>query len=101
MSSFSIKPKYGLKALDLLQSYIFYNCSFEYDVPDFILKSYPSTAEFCSVASRAMKGVGLGPEESSQGCRLNRFLNRLFGLPLKLQSQIFDLFLYLVSIEHP
>jgi hypothetical protein len=97
MSSFSIEPKYGLKALNLLQDFIFYNCSFDYDLPEFILKSYSSAADFCNVASRAMKGVGLSPQDSGQGCRLNRFLNRLFGLHLKLQSQIFDLFLYLVS----
>ena len=97
MRSFSIEPKYGLKALDLLQDFIFGDQRFEYDVPSFITESYSSVKDFCTTASRAMKGVGLGPLDNGQGCRLKRFMNRLFGLPMQLQTHVFDLFLYLVS----
>ena len=99
MRSFSIEPKYGLKALDQLQDFIFCCVRNEFEVPEFIIECYSSIDNFCGIAFRAMKGVGLGPGEGGRGCRLKRFMNRLFGLSLQLQTHIFDLFLYLVSFD--
>ncbi len=96
MRSFSIQPKYGLKALDALMRFIMNRSSLKYAVPQFIHASYRSEKEFCDEASKAMKGVGIHGMDSGSGCKLRRFLNRLFGLPLQLQTHVFDLFFYLV-----
>ena len=96
MRSFSIDPKYGLKALDQMQNFVFKGQPIEFDLPAFINESYSSAKNFREQACQAMKSVGLGPLESGQGCRLKRFMNRLFGLPLQIQNHIFELFQYLV-----
>ncbi len=96
MRSFSIQPKYGLKALDTLMRFIMNGSSLKYAVPQFIHASYRSEQDFCDKASEAMRGVGICGMDSGNGCKLRRFLNRIFGLPLQLQTHVFDLFFYLV-----
>jgi hypothetical protein len=98
MRSFSIQPKYGLKALHALMEFIMKNSRIKYAVPQFILDSYDSEEAFCAITSEAMKGVGIEGKSSGNGCRLKRFLNRIFGLPLQLQTHVFDLFFYLVCL---
>ena len=74
------------------------NSRLKYAVPQFILDSYDSEEAFCAITSEAMKGVGIEGKSSGNGCRLKRFLNRIFGLPLQLQTHVFDLFFYLVCL---
>jgi hypothetical protein len=95
MRSFSIQPKYGSGALIKLMDFIFSEKKFDYPLPDFILENYATASGFCTTAADAMAAAGL-QDDALGKCRLKRFLNRILGLPLKLQNHIFDLFLYLV-----
>jgi hypothetical protein len=97
LRSFNIEPKFGLKALEELLDIIFCRAPFQYEIPSFIRESYESLDIFCDIASKAMIGAGLNATLAGHGCRLKRFLNRIFGIPLKLQTHIFDLFLFLVN----
>jgi hypothetical protein len=72
----------------------------KYAVPQFIHDAYQSVPDFCDKASKAMRGVGLQGMDSGNGCKLRRFLNRIFGLPLQLQTHVFDLFFYLVCCHY-
>ncbi len=76
--------------------FIMKNSGLKYAVPQFIHASYDSEEAFCAITSEAMRGVGIDGKHSGNGCRLKRFLNRIFGLPLQLQTHVFDLFFYLV-----
>lgn len=97
MQSFSIQRRYGMKALAALRRFVFARRAFKYAVPEFVAATYGSETDFCDAASEAMLAAGLGMDTETTGCRLKRFLNRMFGVPLKLQSDIFELFFYLVS----
>ena len=98
MRAFTIEPRYGLRALVLLQDFVFCGRPLPNPKPAFILEAYPSEDDFRRKAVEAMRAAGLGPEHKSGGCRLQKFMNRLFGLPLGLQTHVFDLFLYLVRL---
>jgi hypothetical protein len=76
--------------------FIMNQSSMKYAVPQFIHDAYRSVPDFCDKASEAMRGVGIQGMDSGSGCKLRRFLNRIFGLPLQLQTHVFDLFFYLV-----
>ena len=82
MRAFTIEPRYGLRALVLLQDFVFCGRPLPHPMPAFILEAYPSEDDFRRKAVEAMRAAGLGPERTSGGCRLQKFMNRLFGLPL-------------------
>lgn len=96
MRAFTIEPRYGLRALTSLQDFVFFGRALPNPLPGFILEAYESEEGFRRKAMEAMRAAGLGKDYSGSGCRLQKFMNRLFGLPIQLQTHVFDLFLYLV-----
>ena len=82
------------RACPSLQQWIFHGVKLPYPLPDFVTQVYGTATDFCELASEAMTKAGLGPEKAHG--RLKRFLNRIFGLKIEMQTHVFDFFINLV-----
>jgi hypothetical protein len=109
IQSFAIDSKYGRKAVSELMSIISHNAMVDGSaVPAEIRNLVAQGAagvfdEFRSRALTAMRGVGLVDEDgefaSGTGAeRVRNFLNRILGISLALQDEIFVFFSQLIEI---
>jgi hypothetical protein len=70
-----------------VQDYVFYLVPPTFNLPA------QFDGGFAGRAQQAMAGAGLKPgKKATAGCPVKRFLNRILGIGLDLQNQVFDLF---------
>jgi len=106
IQSFAIEGKYGRKALDELVNIAFTGTMGDGSKPPAhiteIFEGEEEMAKFCKAAKEALDGmaISLGEHKKVQSGaeRLRRFLNRLLGVQLELQDQIFCFFSQLMEI---
>ena len=108
LQSFAIEGKYGKKALDELVSVIFTGrLTSKESAPEYMTEMFPDTKAFESFREKAkvaLDEMGIEIETFEEGARkksraeqLRRFLNRLLGVTMDLQDEIFNFFSQLME----
>jgi hypothetical protein len=106
IQSFAIEGKYGRKALDELVNIAFTGKMGDGSNPPAhiteVFEGEEEMAKFCKAAKEALDGMAISLGEhtkvQSGAERLRRFLNRLLGVQLELQDQIFCFFSQFMEI---
>ena len=102
IQSFSIEGKYGKKAVKQLINIIFTGrLSTGEKAPEYVTEMFggeDGLDAFCERARPVFTVMALEPSEKKDTSdQLKRFMNRLLGVPLDLQNQIFDFFTQLMD----
>jgi hypothetical protein len=103
IQSFSIEGKYGKKAVKQLIDIIFTGkLSTGEKAPEYVTEMFggeDGLDAFCGRAKPVFTVMALEPSEKKKDTsdQLKRFMNRLLGVPLDLQNQIFDFFTQLMD----